>query len=293
LVVDPQRRAGVTNGSGLTIKHRILGRQLRQMREEGGYTLEQASKRMEWSDSKLSRIENGQQLTIDIHHMKSLLDLYDIGGGRWEQMLDLARKVNERGWWQSYGLGNQAPYIAYESEANRVQEFTLGYVPGLLQTANYARALFTAAPLPRSDSELGNAIAARMIRQQRLTSAENPLQLVAVIDESVLRRPIGGPDVYRSQLAHVAEVAELDTVTLHVLPTDIGAHAGIASGFIVLNFGDLGEPDIAYVEHALGQVMLEKDGDVARAKLAFEELADSAFGPAESLALIRRLIGEV
>jgi transcriptional regulator with XRE-family HTH domain len=270
----------------LTIKHRILGRQLRQMREQLRLTLEEASAKMEWSPSKLSRIENGQQLVIDIHHMKSLLDLYDIGGGRWEQMLDLARKVNEGGWWQAYGLGNQAPYIAYESEASEVREFALGYVSGLLQTPDYARALFETAPLRLSGADVDNAIVARMIRQERLTSTDNALRLLAVIDESALRRPVGGPDVHRAQLAHLADAAQLDTVTLHVLPEAVGAHAALGSGFIVLNFADLDEPDVAYVEHTLGQVMLEKDADVARARLTFEELVDLALDPTESLALI-------
>lgn len=282
----------MTNGSGLTAKHRILGRRLRRMRDELGLTLEQAAKRMEWSTSKLSRIENGQQLRLDIHHIKSLLDLYDIGGDHWEEMLALAREVNEGGWWRAYGLGDNS-YIGYETEASRVLDFTLGYIPGLLQTANYARAMFAAVPVRRSSDELDKLVEVRMIRQERLTAVENPLRLVAVIDESVLHRPVGGPEVLQEQLIHLAEAAELDTVTLHVLPTEVGAHAALASGFTVLNFGDLGEPDIAYVEHTLGALMLDKEGDVARARMAFDELVASALGPAESLVLIRRLIGEV
>jgi hypothetical protein len=109
---------------------------------------------------------------------------------------------------------------------------------------------------------------------------------LAVVDEAALYRPVGGADVLREQLEHMAE---LDTVTLQVLPTAVGAHAAVASGFSILNFGDLGEPDMAYVEHALGALSLDKDGDVARARLTFERLLSDALDPAESLALVRRL----
>ncbi len=112
-----------------------------------------------------------------------------------------------------------------------------------------------------------------MYRQHRLTSVESPLELVTVIDESALHRTVGGIDVLRAQLAHLAALAELDTVTLHVLPASVGAHAGLASGFTILNFGGLGEPDMAYVEHSLGALSLDKDGDVARARLDFRACA--------------------
>ncbi len=169
--------------------------------------------------------------------------------------------------------------------------FTLGYVPGLLQTADYARALFTAVPLSRTAEQLDNEVTVRMIRQERLTSPDDPLQLAAVIDESVLHRPVGGSDVLHTQLQHLAVAATWDTVTLQVLPIAAGAHEALASGLVVLHFGDLGEPDMAYVEHALGALVLDKERDAERARLAFGRLQSGALSPAESLALIRRLAG--
>jgi hypothetical protein len=240
--------------------------------------------------SKLSRIENAQIL-IDVHWVRGMLDLYDVGGDRWTELVELAREANQPGWWKAYGLGKQAWYIAYEAEASRVQEFQTTSVPGLLQTAAYARALMIAVPLRRTAEQLDNEVAARVHRQRRLWSDENPLDLLAVVDESVLYRPVGGPDVMREQLQHMAALAELDSVTLRVLPTAIGAHAALASGFLILSFGELGEPDMAYVEHSLGALNLDKDGDVARARLTFERVLSDALDPAESLALIRRLAG--
>jgi Domain of unknown function (DUF5753) len=118
-----------------------------------------------------------------------------------------------------------------------------------MQTAEYARALMCAVPTPRTDEELDNEVAARMSRQHRLTSAENPLELVAVIDEAALHRPVGGQHVLRLQLEHLTALAELDTVTLHVLPFAAGAHAALASEFNILHFGELGEPDRARPPH--------------------------------------------
>ncbi|MGI8816690.1 MAG: DUF5753 domain-containing protein [Pseudonocardia sp.] len=180
--------------------------------------------------------------------------------------------------------------VGCETEASRVQIFTLGWVPGLLQTAEYARALFAAAPVRRTEDEIANEVAVRMIRQQRLSSTEDPLELVAVIDETVLYRPVGGPAVLAAQLRQLAEAATLDTVTLLVLPAAVGAHAALASGLTVLNFGDLDEPDIAHVEHALGALMLDKEDDVTRARLTLDRVRADALDPAESLALVRRLV---
>jgi hypothetical protein len=217
-----------------------------------------------------------------------MLDVYDVGGMRWTELLELAEEALQPGWWRAYGLGNNS-YIAFETEATRLQEFTVSYVPGILQTAGYSRALMRAVPLQRTDEQLENEVAARMYRQRRLTSADNPLDVVAVIDESALRRPVGGPDVQREQLDRIAALAELDTVALHVLPTAVGAHAALPSGFMILNFEDLDEPDMAYVEHTLGALSLDKAGDVARAKLTFERVLSDALDPAASLALVRRL----
>jgi hypothetical protein len=271
------------------IRRRVLAKQLRLLREQAGLTLEQAAPQLDFSVSKLSRIENAQVM-IDVHWVKSMLDVYDVGGVRWTEMLDLAREANQPGWWKAYGLGNNS-YIAFETEATRVQDFTPLYVPGLLQTADYARALMIAVPVRRTPEGLEQEIGARLHRQHRLTSTEDPIELVAVVDESVLHRPVGGAEVMRAQLAHMAALAQLDTVKLHVLPSTVGAHAALVSGFIILHFGNLDEPDMAYVEHALGALTLDKDGEVARAKLTFERVVSDALDPAESLALIRQMAG--
>ncbi len=274
--------------TGSAVLRRILGRRLRKLREQAGYTLEAAAPLLEWSTSKLSRIENAQQL-VDVHGVKSMLDLYDAGGDRWAELLDLTRAARQNGWWRAYGMGDTS-YVGFEAAAVQVQEYAAGFVPGLLQVPGYSRALFEASVVPRSPAEVDREVAIRTIRQRRLTDADDPLGLVAVVDEAVLRNPVGGPAVHAAQLAHLVAAAELPSVTLQVLPAGVGAHAAMGSGFVVLGFGDLGEPDMAYVEHALGAAHVEGEREVATARRKLDQLRRIAPGPAESLVLLRSLV---
>jgi hypothetical protein len=273
-------------GTGSAVRRRILARRLRLLREHAGFTLETAAPKLYWSSSKLHRIEAATQ-PVDVHGLKSMLDLYGVGGEDWTDMVELAVSSRQPGWWRTYGIGDNS-YTGFEAEAVRLQTFTLAYVHGLLQIAPYSAALFQASPLARSDSALERDVAVRMLRQRRLTAPEDDLQLVAVVAEAALHNPIGGREVLREQLDHLLMASDLENVTLQVLPTSVGAHAALASGFTVLNFGDLGEPDMAYVEHTLGAVQLEKDEDVSMARLAHAQLRSLALDPAASQALIER-----
>jgi transcriptional regulator with XRE-family HTH domain len=274
-------------GNGSVIRQRILGQQLRQLRERRGLSLAEAALRLEMSTSALSRIETGQQ-TPNVHLMKSMLDEYEVMGDEWAEYLQLTREARQKGWWQAYGGSKNGNYVGLETDATLVREFTIGFPPGLLQTAEYARAMFTASWRQHTEANVENGVRLRMIRQERLTSTDDPLELVAVIDESVLHRNVGEPEVLAGQLAHLAEAAQLPTVTLHVLSFACGRRTTPASGITVLSFGDLGHDDIAYVEHGLGALKLEKEADVHRARLAFDRLRSDALDPADSVALIRR-----
>jgi hypothetical protein len=271
--------------TGSAVRRRILGRRLRKLREQAGHTLESAAPLLEWSTSKLARIETAQQI-IDIHGVRSMLDLYDAGGTQWNELLDLTRAARENGWWRGYGLGDTS-YVGFEAAAVQVQEYAAGVLPGLLQVPGYSRALFEASVVPRTPAEVDREVEVRTIRQARLVDEGDPLQLVTVVDEAVLRNPVGGRAVHRAQLAHLATAADLPTVTLQVLPAGPGAHASMGSGFYVLSFGDLGEPDMAYVEHALGAAHVEGEREVAVARRKFDQLRTLALGPAASLTLLR------
>jgi transcriptional regulator with XRE-family HTH domain len=275
--------------NGASIRRRILARRLRELREGARLTLDEAAPALDTSASRLSRIENGQQ-KADVHLVKSMLDLYD-SGDQWTAMLELAREAAKPGWYRAYGLGDNS-YVGYETEATQVQEYASGFVPGLLQVADYSRALHEASPLPRSAEERERDLQIRKIRQERLGSDVHPLEFVAILDETALRNPVGGRAVHRAQLDHLLTASELPGVSLQVLPGGRGAHPSLESGFFVLSFGDLGEPDMAYVEHALGATHLWKEPEVTLARLKFDRLRTLALAPGESRDLIRRVAGE-
>ena len=283
---------------GSMIRRRQLARELRQLREAAGYSLEAAAVRLEWSASTLSRIENGQQ-SVDIHSVRGMLDLYDLGGDRAAYIQDLTRAARERGWWKAYGVDDRG-YIPLEDEAKLLRSFNLAMVPGILQTRDYAMALFRtwttpglisawSPPYP-SPETVQTALRARMYRQRRLTSDEEPLELVAVLDESVLLRPVGGSAVMRAQLEHLLIVAELSTVTLQVVPLGTGSHVGMDGAFSILSFGDLDEPDIVHIEHPLGSTQVDKECEVSRATLMFDRLRSTALSPADTIALVEGVL---
>jgi hypothetical protein len=221
-----------------------------------------------------------------------MMDIFGVGGEQWGELLDLTREANVKGWWRAFGLDDKG-YLPLESEASAVRDYTVTYVPGLLQTAEYARAMFEASLQRRSAEILERDVRVRMIRQDRLTSASDPIKLAAVIDEPVLHRPVGGLSVMHAQLRHLVAAAALDSVELQVLPSGIGAHPAMGGAFTVLSFDGLGEPDVGYVEHPMGSVHIEKEEDVARARLVFEHLCSVALSPAESVALIERVAAQM
>ncbi len=277
--------------SGALVRRRQLARTLRELRVHAGLTIEAAAPQLDVSASKLSRIENAHQ-GVDVHMVRSMLDLFDVGGSRWTEILDLTREASVKGWWRAYGLDDKG-YLPLESEASAVRDYTVTYVPGLLQTEEYARAMFEASLQRRSAEILERDVRVRMIRQERLTSAIDPIQLFAIIDEPVLYRPVGGSSVMNAQLRHLVAAAVLDTVELRVLPSGIGAHPAMGGAFTVLSFDGLGEPDVGYVEHPMGSVHVEKKEDVARARLVFDHLRSVALEPAESITLIERVAAQM
>lgn len=268
-------------------RRRQLGRELRRLRERAGFSQLEAGKRLVYSEKKVSRFELGQ--VPDYHALRAMLDLYGLIVNDWERYLDLWDRARQRGWWQAYGLDAQG-YVSMEDEAETVREFQTGFVPGLLQTEEYARTLFDSSAFPRSQKWIDRDVAVRMRRQQRLTG-DPAIRLDAVIEEPVLRRCIE-PGVRGPQLRRILERSELPNVTVRVLPADAGLHDGVYGPFTVLRFPDAEDPDVGYVEHALGAVHVEDGEQVAAARLRFGHLADLAFDPEDSRALIERLVAQ-
>jgi transcriptional regulator with XRE-family HTH domain len=261
---------------------RQLGRKLRELREEAKLTVVEAAERLEFSPSKLSRMENGTQ-TVTVHEVRSMMDLYDIYD---EDLLDMARKAKEKGWWKSYGLDNRG-YIPLEAGASMVRAYQLTYMPGLMQTSEYARQVFAHGVVPRTPEWIDNAVAIRMFRQERLVNGDG-LELATIVDETVLRRPIGGDDVMREQFDHLLELAVLPNVTLQVLPISPRPHPGMAGSFNILSFPSEDDQDVAYVEHPGGSFQIEKPADVNACRLVFDHLRSLALSPDDSARFVEQ-----
>jgi len=261
------------------------------LRTAARLTFEEAYERLEMSDTTLNRIERGTT-GVGVHTVKSMLDLYGVGAQEWEPILALVREANRKGWWTSFGLTNRS-YPAMETAASVVWDFSLAYLPGLLQTEDYMTAVFRTWIAPRTERQFRDQVSIRQIRQRRLSSPGDTLELVAIIDEGALRRLVGGLEVMRGQLDYLLEMADLDSVTVHVLPTGLGAHVGLLGPFCVLQFADPGEPDVAYFENISASTFVKRNADVDRCRLVVQSLRSSALDPRRSKALIRRILDEL
>lgn len=250
-------------------------------------TLTEAAPKLDKTRSALGRIEKGET-AADVHVVRTMMDVYDLYE---PDLIDLAREAMRPGWWVAYGIRDRG-FIGLETEAEAELELSLMYVPGLLQTEAYTRALFSTGKLRRTKKEFENQVTARLIRQRRLLDEETPLVLSAILDEAVLRKPIGGPDVMRAQLRHLVEAAELGTVDLQVIPDKVGAHEGMDGAFTVLEFQQPDDPSVLYVEYPTGAIHVEKKDEVTDARLLFGKLRLVALPATESLAFIERFAAE-
>ncbi|MEO6085156.1 MAG: Scr1 family TA system antitoxin-like transcriptional regulator [Umezawaea sp.] len=266
-------------------RRRKLGRRLRQMREQAGMSIDEAALALDKKRTSMYRIEAGES-RVDVHLARSMMDVYDVYLPR---LLDDVRYALEPGWWVKYGHSGLG-YVDLETEAAVVRELSLSYVPGLLQTPAYMQAVFDADELRRTKSELANQVEIRTLRQRRLTADERPLDLIGVIDECALRRVERHPALRREQLEHLVIMSDLPTVTLRVLPEEIGIHGGLPGAFTLLEFSDPEDQDMLYIEYPTGASHIEDEGDVSRAKVVFQGLSAKALSHDESVALIERML---
>lgn len=265
-------------------RRRKLGKRLKALRESAGLSMEDAAKRLDKPRTSLLRIESGQY-KADVHLVRSMMDLYD----QFEAgLVDEARDALKPSWLSTYRVEDMG-YVDVEIEAARVSEYACQVVPGLLQTEDYIRAVIKGSRTQRTPEHADNQVTVRLIRQERLTSEENPLELVAIIDEAALRRELGGPELMRAQLRHLIEMADLSTVTLQVLPLGVGVHSAMEGAFTLLDFPDPDEQPLLYQAYVTGALHIEAQGEVCEARLAFEALRSEALNPTDSVALIERL----
>jgi hypothetical protein len=242
---------------------------------------------MGWSESKLSRIETAAT-TVRDSDLDRLLDLYAVPARERSRLATLAGQGRHRGWWEAYGDVLPTAYealISFESEAASISVYEAQLVPGLLQTAEYANAVTEADRLHEDPEDIGQRVAVRMARQAVL-GRNPPPQFRVVLDEAVLRRPIGGVDVLRRQLLRLVEAGDRPSVTVQVLPFSIGAHRGLSGSFNLLDFPSGDEHSLVYCEGMTGGVLRSKPEEVRSYRASFEALRAVALNPAESLDLI-------
>jgi transcriptional regulator with XRE-family HTH domain len=280
---------------GPTVQRMLVGAKLRRLRTDLGLTREQAADHIRASAWKIHRLENGQ-VSFKERDLLDLLDLYEVTDPQEiADTLALAREANHPGWWQHYGDVLPAWFRAYvdlESAASLIRTYEGQYIPGLLQTDDYIRAVVHAAHLTDTSDEVGRRVRLRMARQTLLTR-DQPPRLWAVIDEAALRRPVGGPEVMRGQLERLIEATKLATVTLQLLPFAAGAHPAMAGAFSILRFGDQELPDVVYLEHLTGASYLDKRDEVERYLDIMELLCLQAEPPARTVELLQGILEEL
>jgi transcriptional regulator with XRE-family HTH domain len=270
-----------------TMLRRQLGAELRRLREGAQRTAADVAGAMSWSESKLSRIETAGT-GIRNADLDRLLQVYQVGDTERGRLHALARQSRQRAWWEAYGdvlPDAYETYIGFEAEATSIFNFEAQIVPGLLQTGEYASAVIQADGIFDSADVTGERVAVRMARQAVLTR-DPPPQLWVVLDEAVLRRQVGGPDVQRRQLLRLVEASEQQMVTIQVLPFAAGAHRALAGSFIVLEFGTSAEPPIVYSEGMTGGVFRNRPEELRSYLNSFESLRAGALSPTRSVELI-------
>jgi hypothetical protein len=277
--------------ASVTVGRMLIGARLRRLREERGISRAEAGYIIRASESKMSRLELGR-VTFKERDINDLLMYYGMTDpAERHELLQLVRKANRPGWWREFEdviPGWFANYVGLEEAAGTLRTYETHFIPGLLQTPDYARAVL-ASTMPPLGPDLERAVMLRMKRQQVL-SRPHPPRVWAVIDEAALRRPVGGPEVHRRQLERLLEIAGR-RIALQVLPIRNTAHAG-GGPFTLLRFDDPGMADVVYVEHLVSALYLDRPEHVTRYVEAFSRLSLESLTPEGTLVHIAKLLTE-
>jgi transcriptional regulator with XRE-family HTH domain len=278
------------------------------MRLDHGLTVEQVAEQLLCSPSKVSRMETGQRAAT-LRDVRDLCGIYGVTDqAEITRLMDLAREGKQQAWWQPYDLDYFATYVDLEQAATGLAYYHTTVVPGLLQTVDYARAMFAWSlptgqlaahfaehPQDRRDNLIeytperrDQLIDVRLRRQRHLLTRDPAPDLVAVLDEAVLHRMVGGPAIMGAQLRHLVEVSAMSNLALQVIPFGAGAHPAMDNIFTILQFDDPA-PSIVYVEGLMGWLYLEREQEVARYGQVLEHLRSVALSPQETTELIKEI----
>ena len=263
-----------------TVRQRQLGMRLRAIRLEKNLTVETVAEELECSPSKISRMETASRRP-NPRDVRDLCKFYELDEATSKELMDLAREAKEPGWWRQYADVGLDPYIGLEQDASVITSFAAFYVPALLQTGDYAEAIIKGIA-PRMDSAVLKDRVEVRLRRQQLLSSDSPPRYRVLIDEAVLHRPTGGPDVMAAQVDKILDLTEEGKVTAQIVPFDAGAIASQDSNFVMLDFADSGLSSVVFIESLINNQILEKQADVERYREVIEHLRDTALTPRES-----------
>ncbi len=289
--------AGQDGGSstGPTVMRMLLGAHLRRLREAQGVSREDAGWRIRASESKISRMELGR-VSFKERDVADLLTLYGLDDEEERaRLLARAREANTQGWWHRYGdvLPNWfQSYLGLEASASLIRTYEVQFVPGLLQTRDYARAVVMLGHGHAPAEDIERRVSLRLARQQVLTQPDAP-HLWAVVDEAALRRPIGGPAVMRAQIEALIEATELPNVRLQVITFEAGGHAAAGGVFSILRFPEDDLPDVVYIEQLTSALYLDKRDDVDHYAAAMETLCVEAEPPDRTVDVLTGLLRDL
>jgi transcriptional regulator with XRE-family HTH domain len=280
--------------SSPSVRLRRLAAQLRQLREDLNLTQEEVAERTGKDRSTLYRLETAQQRPQRATLIQ-LLDLYGVTDPVRSELLAVLREASQRGWMQPYR--SELPeaysdYISFEDQAQSISNYQSLFVPGLLQTEEYARAHLHGALPHASSDEIEYRVTARLERQALLTR-DNPPKLWAIMDEAAVRRRVGGRAVMNGQLTRLREAGAEPNVTIQVIPFDAGAHPGMDGSFVVLEFPDPADQSIVYTENLSGGLFLEQTDEIRRYILIFDHLRAAALRPDATAALLSEIAADL
>jgi transcriptional regulator with XRE-family HTH domain len=274
------------------MRRRRLAAELRQLRSDAGLSIDDAASRLEWPGSKVSRIEN-RQVGVSPRDLRMLLDLYRVEDRAYrDELLEIGRRATERGWWQSYHssvvTGPYASLIGLEAEAATIRSYEPELVPGLLQTADYARAVFRAGWPTDTAKEIDRRVEVRLERQEVLTRTDPPPPKVGVVlNEAVLARRVGGPEAMRTQIEHLLAERDRANVTVQILPFSAGEHPAMLGPFYMLTFLDPADPGAVHVETVGGAFTREGPEDLRAYEMVWDAIQAKAVSPADSRAIMK------
>ncbi|WP_328398088.1 helix-turn-helix domain-containing protein [Nocardia sp. NBC_00416] len=278
--------------SGTTLPRRQLGRALRDARHARGSTLEQVAGETEFSRATLSRIELGQYDKIKVREVEYLSRYYELPEDRVEFLMSLAAQSNTKIWWQGYQpylRESFATYLELETYATEFRFFQPLVVPGLLQTSDYARAVFCAYAPEDPPSEIEKRVELRSQRHRRLLRRRSRMQLECLLHESVLYAVVGSSRIMAAECRFLADLSTRDDVAIRVVPFSAGLPTGrVVPPFNILDFPDR-EPPVVYAEGAIGSMTFEDVDDVRRYRTLYDDLRNAALGEQESRDRIRKI----